>query len=169
VVKKVTSAQCVQEIRQFKQQQKSLLLASQSANGESLASYAPFIESDDGIFYLLLSDLAQHSVNLKCHLKESRDVSILLIEDESLSRNYFARKRLSYSCSVSMLLRTEPAWADIMNLFKAKFDKTVDVLSTLPDFNLYVLNPLKGQYIRGFGQAYELGCNVKLSLIEPSV
>jgi len=154
--KVVSDEMIVEEVRQFCQQQKTLMLASSSPDdAQPLASYAPFIE-EDGCFFLFLSGLASHSHNLKNHQIENNQVSILLIEDEQSSRNLFARMRLNYSCTVSIWSREHPQWQEMLNKMEERFGKTISVLSSLGDFKLYCLTPVDGNYVRGFGQAYEL-------------
>ncbi len=155
----MTAQMIAQEISNFRQQQKTLILATLStapSNHQPLASYAPFIEDEAGNFYLLLSGLAAHSTNLQHHQTEQSQVSVLLIEDEKTSRNLFARKRLTYICEVSVWSREHPQWQTMIDRLQAKFGKTIDVLAGLGDFNLYCLMPGQGNYVRGFGQAYEL-------------
>ena len=145
-----------EEIRCFRKQQKTLILSSQSEDNHPLASYAPFIEDEKGCFYLLLSDLAGHSINLQNHQNKQSTLSILLIEDEQTARNLFARKRLSYTCQVTSWPREHPHWQEKIEQLQERFGKTIEVLASLADFNLYVLKPVEGQYVRGFGQAYVL-------------
>ena len=144
------------EVREFRRQHATLILSTCSEAKQSLASYAPFIEDDGGHFYLLLSGLANHSSNLQYHEKQNSPVSVLLIEDEQQSRNLFARKRLTYTCDVSIWTREHAQWNTIIEKMQEKFGKTIDVLAGLGDFNLYRLTPGQGNYVRGFGQAYEL-------------
>lgn len=158
--RQLTEEMLLEEISQFRQQQKTLILASLSSGAsqglQPLASYAPFIEDEAGHLYLFLSGLASHSVNLKHHQDKQSMLSVLLIEDEQVSRNLFARKRLSYSCTVSIWPREHPQWQGKIDKFQDKFGKTIELLSSLGDFNLYCLTPAEGNYVRGFGQAYEL-------------
>ena len=158
--KTLTEEKIIEEIKQFCQQHKTLILATQSPleaePSQPLASYAPFIQDDSGNFYLLLSALANHSQNLKSHQSEKSRLSILLIEDEKTSRNLFARKRLNYSCTVSIWPREHPQWQTRVDQLRERFGKTIDVLSGLGDFSLFCLTPIEGHYVRGFGQAYEL-------------
>jgi putative heme iron utilization protein len=148
-----------EEITQFIQQQQTLMIASLSHSLSTekwpLASYAPFVENK-GDFYLLLSDLAHHSDNLKQHQATQCPLSILLIEDEKNTRNLFARKRLSYSCNIQIVSRKNQQWQQNIDLLHHKLGSTVSLLSSLTDFNLYCLHPILGHYIRGFGQAYTL-------------
>jgi len=152
----ITDDSLREEIRLFRQQQKTLILASQSPDNQPLASYAPFIEDDTGCFFLLLSGLAAHSVNLQHHQSEQSLLSVLLIEDEQSARNLFARKRLNYSCKVTICSREHPQWQEKINALQKEFGKTIEVLAGLGDFRLYCLSPVEGRYVRGFGQAYEL-------------
>ncbi len=152
----VTIEDLRQEIYDFRQQQKTLQLASCAMNNEPLASYAPFVEDEEANFYLLLSGLASHSANLHKHQAEQSRVSVLLIEDEKTARNVFARKRLTYQCEVSVWPREHPQWQFIIERLQKKLGKTIAVLAALGDFNLYCLTPKQGNYVRGFGQAYEL-------------
>lgn len=154
--KEITEESLCEEIKLFRQQQKTLILASQSPENQPLASYAPFIEDNEGCFYLLLSGLASHSINLQHHQSAQSMLSVLLIEDEQTARNLFARKRLNYSCQVTVWSRKHPQWQEKITLLKEKFGKTIEVLAGLGDFNLYCLRPIQGHYVRGFGQAYEL-------------
>ena len=142
--KTLTEDDLRKEIQLFRQQQKTLVLASQSENKEPLASYAPFIEDDQGRFFLLLSGLAAHSANLYYHQEQQNTLSVLLIEDEQAARNIFARKRLTYSCTVSIWSREHPQWQEKIVALKDKFGKTIEVLAGLGDFNLYCLTPQQG-------------------------
>ncbi len=157
---KLTESMLLEEISQLRQQQKTLILASQSEDATQqllpLASYAPYIEDAAGNFYLLLSGLAGHSVNLQQHHDKHSLLSILLIEDEQNSRNIFARKRLSYFCTVTIYSREHVLWPEKIAQLQAKFGKTIEVLASLGDFKLYCLTPQDGNYVRGFGQAYDL-------------
>jgi putative heme iron utilization protein len=155
-MKQITAQELIKEIKVFRHKQQSLLLASCNTNNSPLASYAPFVEDDQGNFHLLLSDMAAHSINLKNHHEIHKNLSIILIEDETTTRNIFARKRLVYDCSVQRYSRGEPQWPSIINSLQGKFGKTVEVLAGLSDFHLYCLSPLSGHYVRGFGQTYEL-------------
>ncbi len=154
--KRLTNEQLCEEIRRFRQQQRTLILASQSVEQQVLASYAPFVEDEQGNFFILLSGLATHSRNVQQHQHEQTMLSVLFIEDEQLARNVFARKRLNYSCQVSIIPRKHEKWQEKITLLQDKLGKTIDLLSALADFELFCLSPQKGYYVRGFGQAYEL-------------
>ena len=148
--------QLIDEITRFREQQQSLILATTNAQGKPLSSTAPFIESDNGDFVLLLSDMAEHSQNLNHHQQSGTVVAVMLLEDEAQCRNIFARKRLSYECRVQIINRKQPQWQPVIEKMQQKFGKTIELLSSLADFRLYVLSPQNGNYVKGFGQAYPL-------------
>ena len=155
--RKLPSAQELQaEIEGFRQQQQTLMLASNNQSGQAEASYAPFVEDKAGDFYLLLSGLSSHSQNLQLHFQQQLPVSVMLIQDEQDARNLFARKRLSYSCAVRMLNREDPHWEEVISRMENKLGNTVKLLAGMGDFNLFGLQPQQGSYVRGFGQAYQL-------------
>lgn len=153
---KITREQLLQEIADLKRHQLTLHMSTTSADNILLSSYAPFIEDENGQFYLLLSQLAGHSSNLMHHQHSHRPVSVQIIEDEQDSRNIFARRRLNYLCDVSFLSKDDDRAKSITRAMKLRFDQTVDLLLSLPDFNFFCLTPIHGSYVKGFGQAYTL-------------
>lgn len=139
------------EIEAFKQQRKTLQLATIDASGQPNASYAPFALADDG-FYILVSDLARHGHNLKA----SANVSVMLLEDETEAKTVFARKRLTFDVIAEAVPRGSTAFAKGVAVLSARFGEMSDNLAALTDFNLYKLAPQKGLYVKGFGQAFSL-------------
>jgi len=126
-------------------------MATLGANGTPESSYAPFVLVA-GDFYCFLSELAAHTNNLR-----TRPVaSLMLIEDESKSRNLFARKRLCVSVSCQEINRGCELGRAILSQFRDRFDETFAVLEALPDFHLFQLRPESATLIRGFGQAWRL-------------
>ena len=139
------------EIEAFKQQHKSLQLATLGIDGQPNASYAPFALADDG-FYILVSDLARHGHNLK----HSAKVSVMLVEDETVAKSVFARKRLTFDAIAEVVPRGSPAFSKGVGVLSARFGEMSDNLAALTDFNLYKLAPHQGLYVKGFGQAFVL-------------
>src|SRR5574343_191925 len=88
------------EIREFRDTCRTLQLATVDADGQPNASYAPFVLLEDG-YYVLISTIARHARNL---LQVPR-VSLMLIEDESTSRELFARKRLTFDARADKVER----------------------------------------------------------------
>jgi heme iron utilization protein len=128
---------------------KSLILSTVNEEGVPQASYAPFVEHESSL-YVLLSGLALHTQNL---LKQEQ-ANVMLIEDESLARNIFARARLNYSVSVSVVEKDTSPGVEVLKAMKNKLGNTVDVLAELPDFMLFRLQLEKARLVIGFGRAY---------------
>lgn len=154
-----------QHIKELISKLGSLQLATQNDHQEINISYTPFIciEDETTLFlYIFVSELAQHTQNLK---NESK-LSILLIEDEAKSKNIFARKRLSLQCDSNCIARDSKNFVDVIARFKLKHGNTVDLLASLPDFHLYQLGALSGSYVHGFGNAHKVS-GKKLTVVEP--
>jgi len=94
---------------------------------------------------------------------ETTTVSILFIEDEARTKNFFARKRFTCQCSVDVVESESAEWRTTMSLFKKKFGKVFAMILPLPDFTLFRLIPSGGLYVRGFGQAFEVSADMKNS------
>lgn len=130
---------------------KSFIIASLNESNLPEISATPFIKV--GLhFYIFISELASHTQNIKLKPK----LSVMLIEDEQDTNNTFARKRLSYECTASLVERDNRDWQIILNKLEQKQGKTVSLLKQLPDFHLFELRAISGNYIEGFGKAYRL-------------
>lgn len=128
----------------------TLHLATVNSAGDAEASYAPFIAPEGFCFYLFLSDLAQHTANIR----RGGWVSVLLVESEEAASNAFARRRAVFQCRSALIPRDDPRWAGLIGGFEAKFGDIINLLGSLQDFNLFRLQAVEGSYVRGFGQAY---------------
>jgi len=139
------------ETEAFLTKQQSLMLSSVNEAGSPHASYAPFVSHENELF-IFISQLAAHTQ----HLLMTPKVGVLLIEDESLSDDVFARTRLSYRMQVEAVAREDAFWPHGIALLKQKLGDRIDLLSQLGDFVLFRLTPLDGRYVKGFGRAYEI-------------
>ena len=92
---------------------------------------------------------------------ETAKASVMFIEDEARTKNFFARKRFTCPCSAESVARETTEWRAAMSLFKRKFGKVFDMIRPLPDFVLFRLIPDGGLYVRGFGEAFEVSPNMK--------
>ncbi|MGL4668215.1 MAG: HugZ family protein [Saezia sp.] len=137
------------EIDKLHDHTKTLILSTMDKQGELETSYSPYL-FDQGYYYFLASDLAPHSENMKNHL----NISFLLIEDEGQAKNIYARARLSYKATVSIIDKKSDEYTDITTKLRQRTGKTVDLLLTINDFNLYKIHPSKGRLVIGFGKAY---------------
>lgn len=117
-----------------------------------LVSYAPFVRGASGGFFVYLSRLSEHTGVLIANPV----ASVLLIEDESGSREMFARTRISYLCDAAVIERTDPGHERVLEQFSQRFGRVIELLRSLPDFVLFDLTPRSGRFVMGFGQAYDL-------------
>jgi len=140
----------------------SVILGTQGDNRYPFSSYAPFYY-DGELVYIFISNIATHAKNMQAIPK----ASAFFIEDEGISQNIFARKRISLQCDVSVVTRDEDTFADIMTHFQSKFDSAmVTMLMNMKDFNLYALKPIYGEATFGFGEAYNIGGEKMNELVE---
>ena len=139
------------EIQAFKQQMKTILLSTVDAEGNPNVSYAPFV-IHNGEYQVLISTIARHARNLL----EVPKVSLMLIEDESQSREIFARRRLTFDASARIVERHSAEWEEAIQALKARHGDTISNLAKLEDFKLFCFKPEKGLFVKGFGQAFQV-------------
>jgi putative heme iron utilization protein len=135
----------------------SVTLATVDAEGTPNASYAPFVEIDNK-FYILVSFMAKHTKNLS----EGRKVSAMFIEDESATKQVYARERLTVEVTTSQIERDTDDWNNVVGKLRERHGKIVDVLNEMTDFILIALHPVKGAYVNGFGSAYFVDANLEI-------
>lgn len=138
---------------------KSVILATVDAEGNPNSSYAPFVQVDQ-TFYILVSFMAKHTKNLA----DGRKTSIMFIEDESATKQIYARERLTLEAAASQIERDSEVWNAVVGKLRETHGKVVEVISEMGDFILIALQPLKGSYVNGFGSAYFV--NSKLDIVE---
>ncbi|PWW15295.1 pyridoxamine 5'-phosphate oxidase family protein [Chryseobacterium sp. AG844] len=138
---------------------KSVILATVDAEGNPNSSYAPFVQVDQ-TFYILVSFMAKHTKNLA----DGRKTSIMFIEDESATKQIYARERLTLEAATSQIERDSEVWNAVVGKLRETHGKVVEVISEMGDFILIALQPVKGSYVNGFGSAYFV--NSKLEIIE---
>lgn len=141
----------LEEARQFHTAFDSLLMAT-TRQDEPVATYAPYVRDEPGNFYIYVSELSAHTPNLM----QNPRASLLFIEDENQAQHLFGRKRVTYTCRAEPVARETDDFDRIMNRFKDKHGKFMDMMREMRDFHLFRLVPEYANYVRGFAQAYEL-------------
>lgn len=139
-----------EDCRQLRKSKKTLLLATQSSQAD--ISYAPFVEDEEGNFYIYVSELAGHTQNLL----NRPDLSVMFIADEQDSQNLFARERLIFSCRAEEVLADSAVHDEQLGCLQKRFGNIIEMLRSLPDFHLFRLVPEQGRYVVGFGRAYNV-------------
>lgn len=145
------------KVRELIARTQSVILATVDAEGNPNSSYAPFVEINNR-FYILVSFMARHTKNLA----EGRKVSAMFIEDESATKQVYARERLTFDVSASQIERDSADWNNIVDKLKERHGKVVDILNDMTDFILIELSPVKGAYVNGFGSAYFVDANLEI-------
>ncbi|GAB1545353.1 heme utilization protein HutZ [Scytonema sp. NUACC21] len=133
----------------------SVAIATVNTDGMPNASYAPFVMDESKNIYIYVSGLSTHTQNLHAVPK----VSVLFIEDESQTKQVFARRRLTFDCTATLVERDSEPWKQIVDNFEARFGDIIQMLRDLPDFRIFKLMPKTGRFVIGFGAAYEVDPN----------
>jgi putative heme iron utilization protein len=128
----------------------SLMLSTVSGDGLPHASYAPYILDHDYQIYIFTSGLSAHTGNLQA----TGVACVLLIEDESVTPQVFARQRITYDCNVARLPRGSDTWEEVADRFEQRFGDIISMLRSLEDFQIFCLSPQTGRFVMGFGAAY---------------
>ncbi len=140
---------------------KTLMLSTLSLEGNPEISYTPYIRTDNGKFYIFVSELAHHTPNLLAN----RQCSILFLAPESETQNLFARERVFVNCEADKVLRGTKEHDHILNKMQDEFGHIVELLRGFSDFHLFALKPVKGLYIVSFGKAFTINDDGSLTRI----
>lgn len=145
------------KVKELIERSKSFILATVDAEGTPNSSYAPFVQVEN-TFYILVSFMAKHTKNLA----DGRKTSVMFIEDESATKQIYARERLTIEASTSQVERDSETWNAVVSQLKETHGKVVDVIAEMQDFILIGLHPVKGSYVNGFGSAYFVDQNLEI-------
>ncbi|MEA5579484.1 HugZ family protein [Anabaena sp. UHCC 0451] len=140
------------EYEKFPQEFASIIISTVNAQGIPNASYTPFVMDEFKNIYIYVSGLSSHTTNIQVNPY----VSVLFIEDEAKSPNIFARRRLNFDCTATLVERETEKWQQIVKEFQERFGEIIEVLRGLADFRIFQLTPTKGRYVIGFGAAYNI-------------
>ncbi|MDU8924923.1 heme utilization protein HutZ [Pasteurellaceae bacterium LIM206] len=147
----VLQARLGPQIQALKAQARTIMLATLDKEGNPNVSYAPFV-INNGEYQVLISTIARHARNLL----ECPKVSLMIIEDESKSRQIFARHRLTFDGAARVVERHSDEWRQSLAALKARHGDLIDELAGLEDFKLFSFKPERGLFVKGFGQAFQV-------------
>ena len=140
---------------------KTLTIASLDDEQFPDASLAPYLYHE-GSFWIFVSQLSKHTGNLLAR----RKASVLIHQEVVNPANPFTLKRASAQCTVEDVQENRES---ILDKMAERLGPTIDLLRQLGDFHLIKLTPLRGQYIAGFGQAFDIDfSDITLEHINPS-
>ncbi len=131
---------------------RTVVLGTVSETGIPNVSYAPFIIDEAKNIYIFVSKFSIHTYNLQANGK----ASVMLIEDETKSKQIFARRRLTYSCNGTFIEKNSTEWNYIANQFDKRFGNIVCMFRNLPDINIVKFSPYEGIFVMDFGMAYKI-------------
>lgn len=149
-IKRISTEEALEQLEHFTNGIESLMLATVSETGDPFSSYAPFVEDDQHNYYVVLSAHVDHARNLSHNQK----ASILFIEDESKTKNIFARRRLYFQATAEKFAQDDERKEAIQNLFSEKFGNKAKFMLEMPDFRIYKFIPSDGNLVLGFGAAF---------------
>jgi putative heme iron utilization protein len=137
---------------------RSVILATVDAEGNPNSSYAPFARIGNKL-YVLVSFMSRHTKNLR----DMKKASVMFIDDESETKQIYARVRLTVDMLTAQIERGTPVWETGTQQLKSRHGKVVEVLEGMEDFIMIELTPVKGAYVNGFGSAYFVDENLEIT------
>ncbi|MFM7363949.1 MAG: HugZ family protein [Cuspidothrix sp.] len=145
------------EYEKFPEEFTSIIISTVSRQGIPNASYAPFVMDNEKNIYIYVSGLAIHTQNIQ----DNPHLSVLFIDDEAKTKQIFARRRLNFDCTATLVPRETEQWQEIVDKFQIQFGELIGTLRSLPDFRILRLTPHSGRFVIGFGAAYNIhGSNI---------
>ena len=130
----------------------TVVLSTTDKEGEPFASYSPFVEDEEGNFYVFVSTAVQHSHNMY----NTQKAHLLFIEDESKTEHIYARRRLYFKAKAEKFEENDERFEKIAQLFEKRHGKQAALVRKMPDSRFYKLTPYNGNLVLGFGAAFKL-------------
>ena len=117
---------------------KTLVMATVDNDGAPNASYAPFVQRTPWL-YVYTSTRSKHTKNMT----DTTRASVMFIEDETRTRNFFARERFTCQCRTEVVERKSKEWRTVMYVIRKEIWKGVcnDTSTT----GLYAVSPHSGR------------------------
>lgn len=135
----------------LRDQARALILATIDEDGFPSLSTLPFVWHE-GAFWVLMSDLSPHTRLVRQH----PTVEVMLLEDESITRNIYNRVRVTWRADVTRIERNDNRAPVMLDALKERHGKILDVLTQLPDFHLHAIVPGAGRLVNSFGRAFKI-------------
>jgi len=160
-MKRITIEQATHELATFTDNVSSVILSTVSSECEPFASYSPFVEDDEGNFYVFISTAVMHSHNMNA----TKKAHILFLEDESKTEHIYVRRRMYFKADTEKFEEDDDRASAIFKLFQDKFQDKVSHFSMMKDSRIYKLMPKDGNLVLGFGSAYKISNDRKSLLV----
>lgn len=141
----------ITQCRQLLQTCDAIFLATTDSTNTPMASYAPcWRDNDDGHFFVMLSELAEHTANLR----NRTDASCLVLGP--VGDNAFARPRVTLQLKAEFIKSDNAIYQPAIDGLREKHGETMDILRELSDFHLIRLKPVSGTLVGGFATTLTL-------------
>lgn len=137
----------------------AIFLATTDSNNTPMASYAPCWRDETGFLYVMLSDLAEHTANLR----SNTDASCLVLG--ASADDAFARPRVTLKLTAEFLKSDNESYQSAIDGLTQKHGETMEILQQLSDFHLIRLKPVSGTLVGGFATTLQLNRNSTPDLI----
>ncbi|PAF54542.1 HugZ family heme oxygenase [Helicobacter sp. 13S00482-2] len=141
------------EIKEFTKEMNSIILSSLSPSGEVVCSYAPLLRYENKC-YIYVSEVAEHYGSLRAN---PDNLQVMFLEDESKAKLVILRKRLRYKARAKFIERGSE-FDKIFDSFVNEVGESggIKTIRNMMDFHLIHLEFIKGRFVKGFGQAYDI-------------
>jgi len=160
-MKSISIEDAQKEMVPFLEKIQSVLLSTVDVEGEPFVSYSPYVEDEDGNFYVFISTAVNHSHNMNA----TKKAHIMFLEDENVTDHIYARKRMYFKADAQRFEDNDERVEKIHDLFKKRFGNKVSFFSMMKDFQYYKLSPKEGNFVLGFGGAYKISQDRKTLML----
>lgn len=151
-MKRISIEDAQKEMVPFLQNIQSVLLSTVDKECEPFVSYSPFVEDEEGNFYVFISTAVKHSHNINA----TRKAHIMFLEDESATDHIYARRRMYFKADAEPFAEDDEREEKVHDLFKKRFEDKVSFFSMMKDSRFYKLTPKEGNFVLGFGAAFKI-------------
>ncbi|MBW4258570.1 pyridoxamine 5'-phosphate oxidase family protein [Methanobacterium sp. YSL] len=125
---------------------KSVVLSTIDDQGKPYTSYAPF-GVYQGDYYVIVANMAKHTQ----YLRKRPTAGLLWIEDESVAKSVFFRKRLYLETKVTLDIE-DPK---VIHMMIERFGDAIKTFLVM-DFTLIKFEAIQGQLVLGPGEAFDV-------------
>ena len=117
-----------------------------------LVSMVPYVVVEDfSAFYILVSRLAQHTVDMQ----KDKHVSLLITETDDGRADPQTLARVSIRAAAESVQNGEPGYTPVKSLYLTRFPESEPVFK-LDDFNLWRIKPRGGRFVADLAKAYNI-------------
>lgn len=131
---------------------KTVILSTVSSTQEPFASYSPYVQDEEGNFYVFVSTAVQHSHNMY----NTKKAHLLFIQDEKDTQHIYARKRLYFKADAEKFEENDERFEKIAQFFEKRHGEQASLVRMMRDSRFYKLIPSEGNLVLGFGAAFKL-------------